>query len=55
MKEIQVKDNDTGLQVFINGKPDIRQIPKELSDAYIAELERRMTEDIPKKNKQAEA
>lgn len=48
MKEIQVKDNDTGLRVFINGTPDIRQIPKELSDAYIAGLERRMTEDILK-------
>ena len=54
MKEIQVKDNDTGLQVFINGTPDIRQIPKELSDAYIAGLERRMTEDILK-NDQKEA
>lgn len=54
MKEIQIKDNATGLKVLINGTPDIRQIPKELSDAYIAGLERRMTEDILK-NDQKEA
>ena len=53
MKEIQVKDNDTGLQIFINGTPDIRQIPKELANACIAGLERRIAEDVLKKKDQA--
>ena len=46
MKEIYVKENDTGLKVFINGTPDIRQVPRELADAYIAGLERRIAEDV---------
>ncbi|MBQ7347612.1 MAG: hypothetical protein IJW55_06610 [Clostridia bacterium] len=55
MKEIQVKGNNKDLKVFINGTPDIRQIPNELADAYIVGLERRITEDVLKKNEQAEA
>ena len=54
MKEIQIKDNATGLKVLINGTPDIRQIPKELADACIAGLERRITEDVLKKKDQAQ-
>lgn len=53
MKEIQIKDNATGLKVLINGTPDIRQIPKELTDACIAGLERQITEDVLKKKDQA--
>lgn len=53
MKEIQIKDNATGLKVLINGKPDIRRIPKELADACIAGLERQITEDVLKKKDQA--
>ena len=45
MKEIQIKDNATGLKVLINGKPDIRRIPNELADACIAGLDRQITED----------
>ena len=53
MKEIQIKDNATELKVLINGTPDIRQIPRELADACIAELERQITEDVLKKKDQA--
>ena len=53
MKEIQIKDNATGLKVLINGTPDIRQIPKELADTCIAGLERQITEDVLKKKDQA--
>ena len=44
MKEIQVKGNDTGLKVFINGVPDLTQIPKNITDAVVTTLEMQISE-----------
>ena len=40
MKKIEVKDNPLGLDVYINGVPDISLIPKDLMDAYINALKK---------------
>ena len=44
MKKIEVKDNPLGLDVYINGVPDISLIPKDLMDAYINALAERLLE-----------
>ena len=44
MKKIEIKDNPLGLDVYINGEPDISVIPKELMDAYINALTERLLE-----------
>ena len=53
MKEIQVKGNDTGLKVFINGVPDLTQIPKKITDVLVTALEINISEHYePKKQTQ---
>ena len=44
MKEISIKGNDTGLRVFINGVPDLKQIPKEIGNTVINTLEAEIAE-----------
>lgn len=44
MKEIQVKGNETGLRVFINDAPDLKQIPKDIADSMISVLEMEISE-----------
>lgn len=44
MEEITVKDNQSGLRVFINGVPDLKQIPKEISESILAVLESEISE-----------
>ena len=44
MKEIKVSGNDTGLRVFINGVPDLTQIPKEIGKTVINTLEAEIAE-----------
>lgn len=38
MQEITAKNNVSGLKVYINGVPDVRQIPKDVADAFIYAL-----------------
>ena len=44
MKEIQLDDNDTGLKVFVNGKPDLSLIPESLMDCFIDALIEKISE-----------
>lgn len=39
MKEVMVKNNTTGLRVFINDVPNFKLIPKDEIDVVIAALE----------------
>ena len=48
MKEINVKGNDTGIKVFINGVPDLTQIPKDITDTLITVLEFEIRENTGK-------
>lgn len=52
MKEIQIKGNDTGIKVFINGVPDLTQVPKEITDTLVTTLEMEISEhfELSKKN-----
>lgn len=43
MQEIEV-ENEMRLKVFINGVPDLRQIPKDIAESIIAALELRISE-----------
>ena len=44
MKEIEVNSNNTGLRVFINGVPDLTQVPKEIGKTVINTLEAEIAE-----------
>ena len=44
MKEIEVNSNNTGLRVFINGVPDLTQVPKEIGKTVINTLETEIAE-----------
>lgn len=35
MKKIELKDNPLGLDVYINGVPNLDEIPEDLKNAYI--------------------
>ena len=50
MQKIEVKDNHLGLDVYINGVPDISLIPKDLMDAYINALTERLLEILKNKD-----
>lgn len=43
MKELKVKNNDTGFVIYINGIPNLKLIPKSDKDALITTLEVQMT------------
>ncbi len=51
MKEIQVKGNDTGIKVFINGVPDLTQIPKNITDTLVTALEMKISEHFENKKR----
>lgn len=51
MKKIEIKDNPLGLDVYVNGVPDISVIPKELMDAYINALTERLLEILKAEKK----
>lgn len=38
MREVRIKENKTELKVYINGVPDLKQIPKETAGAIIYAL-----------------
>ena len=39
MQEIEVKENPLKLKVFINGTPELKNIPKEKAESILAALE----------------
>lgn len=39
MQEIEVKENPLNVKVFINGIPDLKNIPKEKAESILAALE----------------
>ena len=39
MQEIEVKENSLNVKVFINGIPDLKNIPKEKAESILAALE----------------
>ena len=39
MQEIEVKENSLKVKVFINGTPDLKNIPKEKAERILAALE----------------
>lgn len=50
MQEITIKNNVSGLKVFINGVPDVKRIPKDVADAFIYSLAVK-SEEYAKKHK----
>lgn len=46
MQEIEVKENPLGLKVFINGKLDLKLIPKEKEESILAALELTVSESF---------
>lgn len=51
MQEIKIKNNTSGLKVFINGVPDLKQIPKDVADAFIYALAVKSEEYAKKRKK----
>ena len=51
MQEIKIKNNVSGLKVFINGTPDLKQIPKDVADAFIYALAVKAEESAKKRKK----
>ena len=43
MRELKVKNNETGLSIYINGIPNLKLIPIEEQDLLISTLEMQMT------------
>ena len=43
MQEITVKDNKTGLRVFINGVPNLRDFPKAEMEVFVSALEKQIS------------
>lgn len=43
MQEITVKDNKMGLRVFINGVPNLRNIPKAETEVFVSALEKQIS------------
>ena len=39
MQELKVKNNKTGLKIYINGTPDLKQVPKQEMDLIAVSLE----------------
>lgn len=50
MQEIEVKENPLKLKVFINGVPQIKNIPKEKAESILAALEVEISEQFQNKN-----
>ena len=46
MQEIEVKENLLKLKVFINGVPQIKNIPKEKAESILAALELEISDRV---------
>lgn len=51
LQEIKIKNNETGIVIYINGIPDLRSIPKDLQDLTLTGIELQMTSYFKKKRK----
>lgn len=51
MQEIEVKENSLNVKVFINGIPELKNIPKEKAESILAALELEISEQFRSKNK----
>lgn len=51
MEEVKIKDNETGLRVYINGLPNIRLMAIEEFNLLISGLEIQMSSYFSKKQK----
>ena len=49
MEKIEVRDNPLKLEIYINGKPDISLMPKEIKDAFINSLTEKVLDYIRNK------
>ena len=49
MQEIEVKENSLNVKVFINGIPDLKNIPKEKAESILAALELEISEQFRSK------
>ena len=52
MQEIILKNNTTGLEVYINGKPDLKKIPKDVADTFIYALAGKTEELIQREKRE---
>ena len=43
MRELKVKNNETGLSIYINGIPNLKLMPREKENALISTLEIQMS------------
>jgi hypothetical protein len=44
MQEVILKNNDSGLKVYINGVPNLKLIPNDIAESVVATLELQMSE-----------
>lgn len=51
MVEVNIKSNNTGLDVYINDKPNIKYIPEDVLDILASELEMELKLYLEKKSK----
>lgn len=48
MEEIEVNDNPLGIKVYVNGMPDINNMPEKEFGLFVSSLELRMSEYFEK-------
>lgn len=51
MQEVNIRSNNTGLDVYINDKPNIKYIPEDVLDILASELELHSKQYLEKKSK----
>ena len=49
MEKIEIKDNPLKLKIYINGKPDLSLMPKDLMDALVNTLTEKYLDYLSKK------
>ena len=49
MERVEIKDNPMKLEIYINGKPDISLMPKEIKDVFINSLADKLSDYMGKK------
>ena len=51
LQEVNIKSNNTGLDTYINDKPNIKCIPEDVLDILASELEMKLRLYLKKKSK----
>ena len=51
LQEVNIKSNNTGLDIYINDKPNIKCIPEDVLDILASELEMKLKLYLKKKSK----